>query len=150
MALIGRFLVISARTARQTAMGFALEWGRGAGKAIRIGAPTLKAAMEAYLARPKLRSDAHRLNVRQQFELHLKDWIRLPLDEITKSMVVDRHRARARVPSAANHLLKVFRTVWNHARRTYDLPETPTLAIEWYEEPPASTMIDDRQHGGWR
>ncbi|OSQ52714.1 Arm DNA-binding domain-containing protein, partial [Marivita geojedonensis] len=47
--LIGRFPVISADTARQTALGFALEWGRGAGKIIQIGAPTLEEAMEGYL-----------------------------------------------------------------------------------------------------
>lgn len=106
--------------------------GRGAGKAIQIGAPTLEEAMEAYLARPKLRSDVHRQGLRQQFERHFKDWLRLPLDEITKSMVVARHRELAAAPSTANHTLKYFRTVWNHARRTYDLPESPTLAVEWY------------------
>ncbi|MDU8944694.1 tyrosine-type recombinase/integrase [Ovoidimarina sediminis] len=142
-ALIGRYPVITAATARQTALGFALEWGRGAGKAIQIGAPTLAKAMEAYLARPRLRSEAHRLSVRQQFELHLKEWLNLPLDEITKSMVVSKHQSMADRPSAANHALKYFRTVWNHARRTADLPECPTLAIEWYEEPPNGSIIED-------
>ncbi|PWJ21427.1 tyrosine-type recombinase/integrase [Jannaschia seohaensis] len=142
-ALIGRHPVITAATARQTALGFALEWGRGAGKTIQIGAPTLQAAMDAYLARPKLRSDTHRLGLRQQFDLHLKEWMRLPLDEITKSMVVAKHRSMADRPSAANHLLKYFRTVWNHARRTADLPECPTMAIEWYEERPNGSVIED-------
>ncbi|WP_137699323.1 tyrosine-type recombinase/integrase [Marimonas lutisalis] len=141
--LIGRFPVISAAAARETALGFALEWGRGAGKHIQIGAPTLEAAMEGYLARPKLRSDAHRLSVRQQFGLHLKDWMGLPLDEITKAMVVERHRSMAKYPSAANHTLKYFRTVWNHARRIHDLPESPTMAIEWYEEQPSGQIIED-------
>ena len=141
--MIGRFPIISAAAARQTALGFALEWSRGAGKHIQIGAPTLEGAMEAYLGRPKLRSDAHRHSVRQQFELHLKDWMRLPLDEITKAMVVERHRSMAKHPSAANHVLKYFRTVWNHARRTYDLPESPTMAIEWFEEKPNGQIIED-------
>lgn len=110
-ALIGRFPVISADAARQTALGFALEWGRGAGKGVQIGAPTLKVATESYLARSKLRSLAHRDGVRAQFELHLKDWLRLPLDEISKAMVVDRHRSLSGTPSGANHLLKYFRTV---------------------------------------
>ena len=44
--LIGRYPAISSDVARQTALGFALEWGRGAGKTIQIGAPTLSAAME--------------------------------------------------------------------------------------------------------
>ncbi len=131
--LIGRFPVISAAAARQTALGFALEWGRGAGKRIQIGAPALLDAMEAYLARPKLRSESHRTGLRKLFERHLMDWLRLPLDEITKPMAADRHREMAQIPSAANHTLRYFRTVWNHARRTYDLPECPTMAIEWYE-----------------
>ncbi|PWE31196.1 integrase [Maritimibacter sp. 55A14] len=141
--MIGRYPIITAETARQTAMGYALEMSRGAGKQIQIGAPTLEAAMESYLARPKLRSETHRVGMRQQFDKHLKDWLRLPLDEITKSMVADRHRSMAKTPSGANHVLKYFRTVWNHARRTYDLPESPTMAIEWYEEKPSGAIIED-------
>ncbi len=146
--LIGRYPVISADAARRTAMGFALEWGRGAGKKIQIGAPTLASALETYLARPKLRSETHKRSLRQQFDLHLKDWLRLPLDEITKSMVADRHRALAATPSAANHLLKSFRTVWNYARRVHDLPESPTMAIEWFEEKPKGDIIEDLRK--WR
>jgi integrase len=141
--MIGRYPVISTVAARQTALGYALEWGRGAGRAIERGAPTLEAAMDAYLLRPKLRSEAHRSGVRQQFDLHLNEWMRLPLDEISKSMVVAKHRSMADRPSGANHTLKYFRTVWNHARRTADLPECPTMAIEWYEERPAGTIIED-------
>ena len=62
--LIGRYPTISASNARQTALGLALEMGRGAGKTMQIGAPRLEAAMEDYLARPKLRSDAHKDGVR--------------------------------------------------------------------------------------
>ncbi len=81
--------------------------------------------------------------MRQQFDLHLKDWLRLPLDEISKSMVADRHRAMASTPSGANHVLKYFRTVWNYARRVHDLPESPTMAIEWYDEKPKVHIIED-------
>ncbi|SMX37969.1 integrase arm-type DNA-binding domain-containing protein [Maliponia aquimaris] len=56
--LIGRFPIISAQAARQTALGLALEMGRGAGKTIQTGAPTLLAAMKVYPARPKLRSQS--------------------------------------------------------------------------------------------
>lgn len=141
--LIGRYPVISADAARRTAMGLALEWGKGAGKKIQIGAPTLAEALDVYLARPRLRSEVHKRGLRQQFEMHLKDWLRLPLDEITKAMVVERHRSLASRPSAANHLLKYFRTVWNNARRVHDLPESPTMAIEWYEETPTVDVIED-------
>jgi hypothetical protein len=146
--LVGRWPAISARVARQTAMGYALEWGRGAGKRIAFEAPSLQEAMESYLARPRLRSEAHKLGLRQQFELHLGDWLHLPLDEITKAMVVQRHAALAKTPSTANHLLKYFRTVYNHARRTHDLPENPTMAIEWFEEKGSGAIIGDL--AAWR
>lgn len=146
--LIGRYPLISSEIARQTAMRFALEWGRGAGKKLQFGFPTLETAMNSYLSRPKLRSETHKNSLRQQFTLHLKDWLKLPLDEITKSMVLDRHRAMSATPSAANHVLKYFRTVWNHARRVHDLTECPTMAIEWYVEQPAGTTIDD--FDAWR
>lgn len=146
--LIGRYPVISAQVAKQVAMEFSLAWGRGSGKLIGQKGSTLGEAMESYLARPKLRSETHKMGVRQQFELHLKDWLKLPLKEISKSMVVDRHRSLAATPSTANHLLKYFRTVWNHARRTTDLPECPTMAIEWFEERPEGSIIEDL--GKWR
>ena len=141
--LIGRHPVISAQAARTTAMGLALEMGRGAGKVAQIGAPMLEAAMEAYLARPKLRSDQYKHGVRAYMESQLKDWLRLPLDEITKSMAVRRHQQLAAHPSTANHALRYFRSIYNHARRTHDLPECPTMAIEWYEEQPDGRTIED-------
>lgn len=146
--MIGRYPMISAAAARQTALGYALDWGRGAGKMIQMGAPTLEVATEAYLARPKLRSEAHRTSLSRQFAKHLGDWMKLPLGEITKSMVVQRHCSLAATPSGANHTLKYFRSVWNHARRTTDLPECPTMAIEWYDEAPNGLVIEDLK--AWR
>ena len=141
--LVGRFPVISSQAARQTAMGLALEMGRGAGKVAQIGAPTLATAMEVYLARPKLRSERYRHGVRTYMENQLKEWLRLPLDEISKSMAVRRHQQLASNPSAANHGLRYFRSIYNHARRTHDLPECPTIAIEWCEERPDGRIIED-------
>ncbi|SFE59100.1 Phage integrase family protein [Sulfitobacter brevis] len=146
--LIGRHPVISAEAARQTALEFTLQWSRGAGRQIQIGAPTLAAAMEVYLVRPKLRSESHKSGTRAQLTLHLKDWLRLPLDEISKAMVVRRHLEMAKTPSGANHVLRAFRTIYNHARRTCDLPECPTMAIEWFEEKPDGRTIEDLQD--WR
>ena len=123
--LIGRYPLITAQVARQTALGYALEWGRGSGKKLQMGVPTLEEAMEVYLARPKLRSDEYRSTLRSQFDKHLRDWLKLPLDEISKSMVVERHRALEDRPSMANHTLKYFRTIWNHTRRTYCLTSAP-------------------------
>jgi integrase len=141
--LIGRFPVISSAAARQAAQSLALDGSRGVGKVYQAGAPTLEAAIEAYLARPKLRSQTGKDSLRSQLHKHLRDWLRLPLDQITKGMVVARHAELSAIPSGANHALRQFRSVWNHARRTHDLPEAPTLAIEWYREEPDGRIIDD-------
>ncbi len=143
--LIGRYPLISSASARQAAQTLALEMSRGAGKAFQTSTPTLQRAMDVYLARPKLRSERARYNVQNQFQKHLGDWLHLPLEEITKGMVATRHEEMAKVPSAANHTLRNFRAVWNHVRRTHDLPESPTLAIEWYEDAPDGRTIDDLQ-----
>lgn len=116
---------------------------RGFGKSAQFVAPTLETAMEAYLSRAKLRSENYKYQIRTQFKKHLRDWMRLPLTEISKSMVAERHKSMAAVPSAANHALRQFRSVWNHARRTHDLPESPTIAIEWYREESAGEIIED-------
>ena len=144
-ALIGRYPTISAQAARETALSLALEWGRGAGKKVQMGAPTLENALDAYINRPKLRSDAHKRETRRQVERLLGDWLKLPLDEISKPMVVERHRTLIDTPSTANHLLRRFRTIWNYARRTRELPECPTMAIEWYKEHPSDEVIEDLQ-----
>jgi integrase len=146
--LIGRFPTISAQAARQTALGFTLEMVRGKGKSAQIGAPTLEAAMDVYLARPRLRSENNKTGIRAQLELHLKDWMRIPLDEVSKAMVVRRHQEMAKIPSAANHVLRSFRAIYNHARRTCDLAECPATAIEWFEDKPDGRIIEDLKD--WR
>ena len=141
--LIGRYPVISSAAARQAAQSLALDMSRGVGKIYQMGAPTLDAAIEAYLSRPKLRSERAKVGLRSQLQKHLGDWLRLSIDQITKGMVVARHAELHAIPSAANHTLRNFRSVWNHARRTHDLPEAPTLAIEWYPEEPDGRIIND-------
>ena len=116
---------------------------RGAGKVFQSGAPTLSQAMEAYFARPKLRSEAFKATVRSYVHNHMRNWLRLPLDEITRGMVVARHSELADIPSGATHLFRAFRSIWNHARRTSNLPEPPTLAIEWHDELPDGRVIED-------
>lgn len=141
--LIGRYPTISAEAARQAALAMALDMSRGAGRIYQMKAPTLEAAMEVYLARPKLRSEEHKDNIRLLFHNHLGDWLKLPLDEIDRRMVAARHMQLADRPSAANHLFRAFRTIWNTARRTSALEETPTLAIEWHAERNANPIIED-------
>lgn len=111
-------------------------------RAARI--PTLEQATEAYLARPKLRSEHNKNQVHSQMHNHLTAWLPKPLDEITKADCVAAHaRIAKKGERGANHVLKSFRSIYNHARRTHDLPECPTIAIEWLPEPPSQRVIPD-------
>lgn len=90
-------------------------------RAARI--PTLDQATDDYLARPKLRSEANKKAVRGQVHQHLKAWLKVPLDEISKSDCVAAHSRIASVGQrGANHVPKSFRSIYNHAQRTHDLP----------------------------
>ena len=132
--------------ARTEAANVALEYASGAvakrQRASRI--PTLEQATATYLARPKLRSEHNKNQVRSQIHNHLTAWLSKPLDEITKA---DCDAAHARIAKSgergANHVLKSFRSVYNHARRIHDLPECPTIAIEWFPEEPSQRIITD-------
>ena len=132
--------------ARTEAANLALEYASGAvakrQRASRI--PTLEQATATYLARPKLRSEHNKNQVRSQIHNHLTAWLSTPLDEITKA---DCDAAHARIAKSgergANHVLKSFRSVYNHARRIHDLPECPTIAIEWFPEEPSQRIITD-------
>lgn len=87
--------------------------------------------------------------MRSQMHSHLKEWLDTPLDEITKAMCVRAHaRVAANGERTANHTLKSFRSIYNHARRVHDLPECPTMAIEWFAEPPSQKIIEDLDE--WR
>jgi integrase len=143
---LGTWPETSVADARHEASLLVAEYASGAvAKRLRAAkTPTLTDATKDYLARPKLRSDHNKTIVQRQIDVHLKAWLKRPLDEITKADCVAAHRRIAQAGErGANHVLKSFRSIWNHARRTYDLPECPTVAIEWYPEPPSQRIITD-------
>lgn len=148
---LGNWPEVDARDARVTALELASDHAQGLA-AKRLAArriPTLRDATDGYLARPKLRSEHNKSAVRVQMHDHLKDWLDTPLDEITKDMCVRAHaRIAPRGNRAANHVLKSFRSIYTHARRVHDLPECPTMAIEWFEERPSQKIINDLDE--WR
>lgn len=157
---IGNFPLIDAFDARVVAHELATEHATGvaAKKLAMRRIPTLEVAMKQYLARPKLRAEHNKNSVEAQINMHLKAWLKLPLDEITRSMCVDAHDrisvermgkdTRGRPTKiggqrAANHTLKSFRSIYNHALKQHELPVCPTIAIEWHPEEPPKTVIDD-------
>ncbi|MEP4198111.1 MAG: integrase family protein [Aliishimia sp.] len=148
---LGNFPQVSAGIARGDALQLAADQASGlSAKRLALEkVPTLERAMTTYLARPKLRSEANKKLVEGQMRNHLSKWLQTPLDEITKAMCVSSHSRIAKTGErGANHVLKSFRSIYNHTRRTIDLPECPTMAIEWYEEQASIKIIDDLD--AWR
>lgn len=157
---IGNYPLIDAFDARVAALELATDHATGvaAKKLTAKKTPTLEEALERYLARAKLRSEHNKDIVGSQIKSHLKAWLKLPLDEITRSMCVEAHdrisverkgkdsRGRPKQiggQRAANHTLKTFRSIYNHALKTFELPVCPTIAIEWHPEEPPKTVIND-------
>lgn len=141
--LLGHWPGDNAADARTAATELARDKRRGMAKQFAVKVPTLQKALDAYLAREKLRSEKNKEIVRGLIENHVGDWLDLPLNEITRAMVVARHQKMRKRPAAANHTMRSLRTIWRNANRTATLPEAPTVAIEFFEERPDGRIIDD-------
>lgn len=143
---LGNFPQVSAGIARGDVLQLAADHASGV-SAKRLAAskiPTLELALATYVARPKLRSARNKRLIHNQMHKHLKAWLPVPLDEITKADCVKAHANASETGEAgANHVLRSFRSIYNHARRTHELPESPTIAIEWNAEAPSLKIIDD-------
>jgi integrase len=69
--------------------------------------------------------------------MHLNDWGKRPLAEITRAEVYKRHSQieKKSGPSAANHVMRFFRVIYNTASKIHeDLPANPTVAVNWFKE----------------
>jgi len=75
---------------------------------------------------------------------HLSDWLRVPLDEITPAMCKQAHkRISTSGHNSANHTLKSFRSIYNFAGKTHELPPCPTGAVEFHKITPPQPIIED-------
>lgn len=133
--LIGRYPTISLPLAREAARELDVTMRRGVGKMAKKSDPFLSEMVNAYCARPKLRSDKWKAAVRHAIEDDLK-WGRKRVSEVTPAMCRDMHaRLLKRGPTAANQIMQALHTVWAFARKQDGtLPEPPTTGMEWYPE----------------
>jgi integrase len=114
--------------------------------------PTLQEALDAYLSirERKGQDDVWSANIKHQFNRHLSDWLKKPVDQITPDMVEKRHAKigngyTVKQPRkdgegdetvevgghvAANHAIKSLRAVLNKVRVLKD--SNPVQDIEWF------------------
>jgi integrase len=141
-------------------------------KALRRSAAawTLRRALDEYLRDNRQIAAKTRAGYRSAVEGYLAGWLDLPLGQITREMVEDRHRqiqsgveaarcAKAAKAgrdlakpahwggvagaSTANGAMRALRAVWNHAAdRAPDLPPNPVrLRRQWYAEPRRERLV---------
>lgn len=90
--------------------------------------PTLRECYEYFKSKKTLTDETLKSYDRQMLTL-LKDWLDLPINDITKSMISDRHAKLTRAsPAQANAAMRVLRSVWNYCRHSYlDDNEEPII-----------------------
>jgi integrase len=82
-----------------------------------------------------------------KIDCHMSDWLDLPLIDITRPMVTALHIKIGDTngnPYMANGVMRVLRAIWNRARKPHPhLPESPTRAVDFYQEEGRTTVITD-------
>lgn len=149
---IGRADVLSTDVARKQAMLLLSQMAMGVNpnKAKRIEASktiTVKEAFDSYLDN-KTHAKATVVAYQRTLRLHIADWRNKPLMELTKQMVLHRHRDVTKKHGAyqANAVMRHLRSVYNFTTAMLDdVPQNPvsvlTLARQWNKERRRHTVI---------
>jgi integrase len=113
---------------------------------------TLQEAADLYLGGNKLRAVKTIKGFGDAMRLHMRDWLDTPLAEITRKMVRDRHQriGKKSGPYAANATMRAFRSAYNRAMRQHeDLPQNPTVNVDWFPEHRRDAAIPAGQLAAW-
>lgn len=129
---LGRYPDVPVKDARETAEEVIRGMKRGEAHYLEREIPTLRSTLDDYIAGTDA-CQQHRDYVKRACELRLKDWLDLPLRDVTRAMVRARHKALGKSgKTMANDTLRAFRTVYNYAVTEYDkatLPICPTIIL---------------------
>ncbi len=158
---IGRCDLLTPEQARKEAMRLLSQMADGrdlnAERAARLaGQVTLQQAFDQFFdGRPHL-SPSTIPNYRRTVRVYLSDWQSMPVNEITRRMVLDRHRelTAERGPITANNAMRHLRSVYNFTAATNDnLPPNPviilTQARAWHPQRRRRTLIAEHQLPKW-
>lgn len=159
---IGRHGIETAEEARRDAIDALSDLGKGVdvnrekAKAREKGI-TLTEVLERYfIARQELKPRTVAL-YRDLFRLHLPDWMRQPIENITKDMVAARHLkvAKEAGKATANSVMRTLRAVYNFANELLDdaLPVNPVKRLsntrQWFTIERRQTVINESDLPKW-
>jgi len=117
---------------------------------------TLQELLDNYLLVRRNLKDSTQREYRYSTEKYLSDWLNKPVAEIDKKMVIDRHTyvSKKNGHYIANGLMRILRTLLNHANTTYDICEINpvnylTKAKVWNKESRRQRYIKSHQLKEW-
>lgn len=142
---IGRAELISPEAARKKALGVLAEMADGRNphderRAKRAIAITTRDAFEDFFEHRSL-GPTSVINYRRSIDVYLTGWATKPIGEVTRRMVLDRHRQVTHRHGAvtANNVFRHFRAVYNYVAAAHgELPPNPVLILtqarSWHTE----------------
>lgn len=142
---IGRYDVFSPEMARRRALKVLAEMADGRNpneerRAKHASAMTLQQSFDSFFERRTLAATSKE-NYRRSIDIYLSDWAGKPIAEISRRMVLDRHRriAEQHGPVMANNVMRHLRSVYNFTSAAHgELPTNPvtilTQARAWNPE----------------
>ncbi|HEX9023585.1 MAG TPA: integrase arm-type DNA-binding domain-containing protein, partial [Geobacteraceae bacterium] len=135
---LGRHPVLSADKARTEAMKTLAEMNEGVDpnkrKALeRVRGITLQEVHDKYLvSRPQMKSHSIAVD-KSLLKCHLSDWLKKPIQEISRDMIAHRHLKIAQNSgnNTANNAMRLFRRLYNFAAALSDgdIPQNPVQRL---------------------
>lgn len=171
---IGRYGLFTVDHARKEAQQILAKMARGINpseekRAARAQGITLNEAWELYKETLKAKKSSPKTLTRytQAVETYLAGWLKKPLSTLTREDVRARHQAIANEVAAgkyakgrkrtdahglnaANDTMRIFRAIWNRARRQHpELPECPTVNVDWFKLEKPRTALSPKSLRVW-
>lgn len=149
---IGKFGIITPEAARKKALKLLGEMAEGKNpnaerKAKRASEITVREAFDDFFENRSLAATSI-TNYRRSIDAYLADWAKKPISQISRRMVLDRHRKVGEQHGGvtANNVFRHFRSVYNFVSATHgELPSQPvailTQARAWNTERRRRTVI---------
>jgi len=133
---IGKYGPVTPETARKRALKALSEMAEGRNpngerKAKRASAMTVREAFDDFFERRSLSSTSIP-NYRRSIDIYLKDWASKPIGEISRRMVLDRHRKIGEENGlvTANNIMRHLRSVYNFTSAAHgELPPNPVAIL---------------------
>jgi integrase len=142
---IGKYVPLTPEVARKRALKLLGEMAEGRNpneerRAKGAATMTVREAFDSFFERRALAATS-RENYRRSIEIYLADWAAKPIAEISRRMVLDRHRTIAddHGPVTANNIMRHLRSIYNFTSAAHgELPPNPvtilTQARAWNPE----------------